>query len=335
MRFSIIIPVHNGEKTIERLLGSLIIQRHAIHEVLVCNDHSSDKTVDVVRQYKNLLPILVLNVPDEIGYSPGNARQYGLDYATGDWAVFADADDILTFNAIGYYKKAIEANDKARIICGAFDEVNFDPFFVIEHMSSPLAWVHAKAFNINHIREHGLRFHPTLYTHEDKYFTMLNLLDIRLSGFEPVMQDVTTYYWCRSEGTIVSRDNGKYPILSLVDSMDAIIEPVRLLSEKYGLNRDQVIANVGEGLFQSVIEAYYKFQGAVFKWGDSILEENNLAERVMERISKVREMTGWTNQDIVDLCYENVKVFNDMKGDTVRTIGEFVPYQTIHEFLNV
>ena len=101
--FSIIIPAYNSESCIERLIGSLIIQKEFIHEVLVCNDRSTDKTVSIVKRYEEALPIKIITTPTNMSRSPGNARQCGLDAATGKWVVFADADDLLTFTALSYY----------------------------------------------------------------------------------------------------------------------------------------------------------------------------------------------------------------------------------------
>ena len=334
VKFSIIIPVQNGAATIERLLASLIIQRSKIKEVLVCNDQSTDDTVEVVSSYNTQLPITVLNVPSEIGNNPGRARQVGLDHATGDWVVFADADDILTFNALGYYQSHIDKNPDVKMICAAFDEVNFDPFYVIEHISMPLAWVHSKAFNLQHIKEHGLRFHDVLYTHEDKYFTFLNIFDLRASGgADPIMEDATTYYWCRGQSTIVSRDKGLYPALSLIDSMDAMIEPAAIAIQKYGLDFKRTQELFGADLFGTILDCYQKIQASIFRWGENIVEQYNWKELAPQRINKIKELTGWTTEDLITIANHNPKMLNDARMDSVRTIGEYFQAETFYDFI--
>ena len=256
--FSIIIPVQNGEKTIERLIGSLISQKELIHEVLVCNDQSTDKTVEIVNLYKEILPITVLDVPEEIGNNPGRARQYGLDHATGDWIVFADADDTLSVNAIWYYSKVIKDKPNAKMICAALDEIRAEDYQLLEHLQKPYAWVHAKAFKMEYIRDHEIRFHDTLYTHEDKFFVLRNFFDMAANDEDIVAEDVTTYFWMRREGTMVSRDDGKYPIISHIDAMDATILPIEIVSQKYGLARDIIKELFGLSLFNCVSDHYNK-----------------------------------------------------------------------------
>lgn len=337
LKFSIIIPVKNGAATIERLFGSLLIQKNWIHEVLVCNDHSTDNTVDIANTYKALLPIKILTVPDECGNNPGSARQCGLDNATGDWVVFCDADDILAFCALDYYAQVVENNPDVKLICAALDEIRLDPFIMLEHIQYPVAWVHAKAFNLGYLRDHDIRCHPTLYTHEDKYLSLMTIFDIRASGLEEsalFYNDCTTYYWVRSEGTMVEIDGGRYPILSLVDSMFAMIEPCAIMADRYQLSKEDVCSFFGDNLLRSIIDCYSKVQGAMFKWGEEVLDKYNVLPEAAEQISRIKRLTGWTNQSIIDLIAANPAQYNDGKWDTVRTIGEFVHSQTIYEFLN-
>lgn len=333
--FSIIIPVQNGEKTIERLFGSLIIQKSRILEVLVCNDHSTDKTVEIANRYKSVLPITVLNVPDEVGNNPGHARQVGLDYASGEWIVFVDADDILTFNALGFYDSAIKSNPESHLIIAAFDEVNFDPFYTIEHLYAPFAWVHAKAFNSAFIKKNDIRFHPTLFTHEDKYFTFLNVFEMKaLYNEEPLIFDTTTYCWCRSEGTIVSRDKGKYSLISMVESMDAMIESCELVANKYLLSKESICEQFSTELLSSIIDAYFKIQCCEFYWGKKELDARDTVRKIQTRVGKIKRLTGWNNEDIIKQCTKDPKLFESGKRDSIRTMGEFIPRQTFYEFLN-
>lgn len=53
MKISIIIPVYNAEKTIERLLESINIQTYKNYEIIVVNDGSTDKTEEILLKYKN------------------------------------------------------------------------------------------------------------------------------------------------------------------------------------------------------------------------------------------------------------------------------------------
>ena len=333
LKFSIVVPVQNGAATIERLFGSLLIQKHAIHEIIVCNDNSTDNTLDLVNKYTNILPIRIFTVPENLQNNPGRARQVGLDNVSGDWVVFADADDVLTFNAIECYEKIIQTNQNEKMVCCAFDEITFSPFQLINHLQQPLAWVHAKAFNYKYIADNNLRFHDKLFTHEDKYFVFLNIFDMRIKGIFPLVADATTYYWCRGDNTIVTRDNGKYPVLSLVESMDAMIDSCDVVAKNNHLTLPDINKFFHDELLVTAFDCYNKMQGSAFAWGKQILDTYNIYSEVPNRIAKIRELTGWSNTDINDMLRTNIELFENSRLDTIRTIGQFTPFQTFDEFL--
>lgn len=90
---SVIIPLYNKEKTVEKAVRSVIDQPFRDIEVIVVNDGSSDGSLAIARKMaKDDGRIRVLDVPNG-GVS--SARNIGLDHARGDWIQFLDADDVL------------------------------------------------------------------------------------------------------------------------------------------------------------------------------------------------------------------------------------------------
>ena len=83
---SVIIPVYNREDKILNALNS-IPNREDI-EIIVIDDCSSDNTVKVLKQFNN---IIIIELNKNCG--PGNARNKGLDIATGRFITFLDSDD--------------------------------------------------------------------------------------------------------------------------------------------------------------------------------------------------------------------------------------------------
>ena len=90
-KLSIIIPHHNSSSLLVRLIKSIPASLNA--EVIVIDDNSNKDEFDNVRllseQYKFIL------YKNE-GKTAGGARNTGLKYATGEWIIFADADDLFT-----------------------------------------------------------------------------------------------------------------------------------------------------------------------------------------------------------------------------------------------
>lgn len=112
--FSVIIPVYNGERTIARVLASLISSRDYIHEVIVVDDHSEDKTLDLIDDFNSFFPMTVMSSD---GYhNPSVARKTGLFIASGKWVTFVDADDCLTPSSLRYVKEQIDSYDESLVL---------------------------------------------------------------------------------------------------------------------------------------------------------------------------------------------------------------------------
>ena len=91
-RVSVIIAIRNEERIIDRLLESLQSQIYSQDKIefILINDHSSDKTLEVLRSYEQN-NIVILNLPnDKMGKK--QAIMYAIDRANGDIILTSDAD---------------------------------------------------------------------------------------------------------------------------------------------------------------------------------------------------------------------------------------------------
>lgn len=116
MNFSIVIPAHNEEATLEEVIKSIEHNVNSEHEIVVVDDHSTDQTADIVgkltSEYKNIN--LVRN-NDKPGFA--NALKTGFNNAKTDMVIpiMADlCDDPNTINKM--YEKALRGFD---IVCGS------------------------------------------------------------------------------------------------------------------------------------------------------------------------------------------------------------------------
>ena len=88
---SVIVPVYNVEKYIERCVKSLIGQSYKNIEVLLIDDGSTDKSGDICNSLVSLDSRLRVYHKKNGGLS--SARNYGIQYATGEILAFIDSDD--------------------------------------------------------------------------------------------------------------------------------------------------------------------------------------------------------------------------------------------------
>jgi len=84
---SVIVPVFNGEATIEQCVKSFLVQDYPQerYEIIVVNNNSTDRSVEIVRQN----PVVLL---DEKKQGPAAARNRGLARVRGEIVAFIDAD---------------------------------------------------------------------------------------------------------------------------------------------------------------------------------------------------------------------------------------------------
>jgi len=89
-KVSVIVPVYNSEKYIGRCIKSILNQKLKELELIIVNDGSTDKSLDIIKKYASDHRIKIINMPNG-GVS--SARNAGIDAATGDYIGFVDADD--------------------------------------------------------------------------------------------------------------------------------------------------------------------------------------------------------------------------------------------------
>lgn len=94
---SIIVPVYNVEKEIDRCVDSLINQTYENIEVLLIDDGSTDKSSCICDEYAMLDDRIRVIHKENGGLS--DARNCGLDNTNGDFVMFVDSDDFLETDA--------------------------------------------------------------------------------------------------------------------------------------------------------------------------------------------------------------------------------------------
>ena len=112
--FTIIIPVFNAERTIERTLASFISNKDYIAEVIIVDDYCTDNTINKITSFQQFFPIKILK--NEGSHNPGKARKVGMLAASTDWITFVDADDCLTPSSLYYVYEQINKYEDIKIL---------------------------------------------------------------------------------------------------------------------------------------------------------------------------------------------------------------------------
>ena len=90
MKFSCVIPCYNAARWLPETLDSIAQQTRPVHEVVVVDDGSTDRSLNILETYQAKMPIRILTGG---GLGPAGARNLAIEHCTGDWVAFLDADD--------------------------------------------------------------------------------------------------------------------------------------------------------------------------------------------------------------------------------------------------
>lgn len=115
-KVSVIVPVYKVEKYLDRCVQSIINQTYKNLEIILVDDGSPDNCPKMCDDYSKKDNRIIVIHKQNGGLS--DARNFGLDIATGDYITFVDSDDFLSINFI---EKLVELSKKynAEIVsCG-------------------------------------------------------------------------------------------------------------------------------------------------------------------------------------------------------------------------
>lgn len=115
---SVIIPVYGTEKYIARCLDSVLTQSFKDFEIIVVNDCTKDKSMDIVGKYAQLHNNIKV-VEHSTNQGLMVARKSGYKIASGKYIVFLDSDDTLPKTALGKLYSEISDSD-AKIVSGGY-----------------------------------------------------------------------------------------------------------------------------------------------------------------------------------------------------------------------
>lgn len=102
MKYSVIIPVYNVEKYINRCLKSVISQNYDDLEIIVIDNGSTDRSGSICDSYSNeYANISVYHIEN---HGVGSARNFGLSKARGEFIYFVDSDDYLVGNLFAEFE---------------------------------------------------------------------------------------------------------------------------------------------------------------------------------------------------------------------------------------
>lgn len=122
INFSIIIPIYNSEKYIEKTVQSLLNQTYSKFEILLINDGSKDKSNLICEKIAKKDSRIKFFDRENKGVS--NTRNFGIEKSRYEFLCFLDADDYVESNMLQEYVNIIKKHKNVELITsGFFSEV--------------------------------------------------------------------------------------------------------------------------------------------------------------------------------------------------------------------
>lgn len=112
---SVVMAAYNAESFIGDAIDSIICQSYPNWELIIVDDCSLDKTIDIVRSYSNDRIILLQN---EINKGPAYSRNRALNVAKGDFIAILDSDDIAVRNRFELQLREFQENPNLVLLAG-------------------------------------------------------------------------------------------------------------------------------------------------------------------------------------------------------------------------
>ncbi len=193
IRYSVIIPAYNAEKTIERCLNSFVSQLRDDVEIIIVNDGSKDSTEELCLRYTSKYPQFRYLYKKNGGVS--TARNLGLASSQGTYLLFVDSDDWVSndyFTIIDRYTEdqpdflrlsyALVNNDsRVDVIQDTCDEKTREgtlAFTVNALQKRTNNSPQGKVFKRDIITKNNLLFPEDLKIGEDKVFILAYLMNV-------------------------------------------------------------------------------------------------------------------------------------------------------------
>ncbi|MBQ3089400.1 MAG: glycosyltransferase [Oscillospiraceae bacterium] len=208
IRVSVIMPVYNAERYLHQTLNSLLIRNEVQFEMICVDDGSTDRSLEILREYE--AKDSRVRVFTQANAGAGAARNYGMQFARGEYLSFLDADDFFDSDMLrrAYDEAHTKGTEITAFRCDQYIEstgqfqsmgytVNMDllparKIFAGQDIPQNIfkafvGWAWDKLFLADFVRENGLRFQEQRTTNDMLFVFSALVKAQRISVLDRVM----------------------------------------------------------------------------------------------------------------------------------------------------
>lgn len=224
-------PIYNVEDYLDRSITSLLNQTLEDIELILIDDGSSDRSLEIIKSYADRYKDKINYVSVENG-GAAKARNIGLSMAQGEYIGFVDSDDFV--DATMYEKMyALAVEEDAEIVTCGYNRIDYNDiqqrdikkrscfgksvFQAPELISNNVPYIWNKMFKRSLIERTGLRFEENLRIFEDLVFTYKMFLNA--NRISRVCEPLYNYIFSRSDSLTYTFSEKRFDLFPAFDSL--------------------------------------------------------------------------------------------------------------------
>lgn len=312
MLFSVIIPVHNAEQYIDRCLQSIFVNDFEDYEILAVENGSTDNSLAILNSYASEHPQIKVFSTSEKGVS--NARNIGLDNATGDIITFVDIDDTVAGNYFLEISNSFKAFPEIdALIVNHYDIINGKPVCykglgcsrnITGKKVTELLLTHLGGYPwdkaIKRKKINDTRFNKKIYITEDlefecRLFYSLNV--IRIS-------DIPIYnYWINPQSAIRAINSSPNPLhFAVNEATENMIYSYQTISDYFCQKETEKgpIAQISLAIYVDILSTY--IISAYIK------RRNDIVEQYLPELGRAKKLSMQTLKKCFRKKYFRVQI---------------------------
>lgn len=284
MKLSIIIPVYNAQKYLEKCLETVLACPSSEMECILINDGSRDASINICREFaKKDSRFIVIDKKNE-GVSV--ARNTGMVYATGIYILFLDADDyidirkweqilrvieegydFISFSYYTLYENGVVVEERFPIDDVESTDVQIVRQILVASASLNTCW--GKLMRREIIVNNRITFKKGLRTGEDTVFIM----DYFRKAFTYLIRNESILYYRQHEESVMHSMN----MNAKLDDFEMVYDGRRKLITQW--NDSELEKRMYQELFSVITNLFL-----VFSMGNSYKESRNAYAEVRKRV---------------------------------------------------
>ena len=255
---SIIVPIYNGEKYIDRCLESILNQTYKDIEIVIVDDGSRDNSLKILKNYQSKDKRIKIYHQENKG--PSAARNTGLHQSIGEYVMFVDADDYIDKDMVRYMVESINSEFDAMVLCDnseiwvdtiderkLFEEydTNISKDTVIKEIASGKAGlVCGKLFSRSIVEKNNIIFDKNISMCEDQIFFL------NVSRYCEVFSHISKslyFYDRRNENSITIKYQER-----AIENQIYVLQKIEDILNKCGLENNDVISIINNRFINAI-----------------------------------------------------------------------------------